>query len=372
MRRLMLSLLIVLGLLLAATPAEARWGCGWGYRGCGWGGYRGGWGGYYGWGGYRGCGFGWGGYGGWGNYYGFGGPCYYYPAYNYPIYSFGGYGGYGGGLNYGTPISVGYYSYRPAGGYYNANANFAANSLPAINWPIGSGVNAQLLERFLELRGEVRPVDLALSDRVLPKLSGRVSNVETRQRASRLLAEGDELFRAQNFNSALQRYKLASTLAPDLAEAYWRQGHAFVATRNFDLATTAFKRAIAHTDNLGRGGFRLDDLYGGASIAKSAHLENLAELALAKNGDSDAYFLIGLFLNYDGQADRAEKFFARASDLAGISGGHIAVFLDRPRRPCSRPGQQRRPNRRRPSRGCSSAPEPRSRRGRYFRCVAIC
>jgi hypothetical protein len=82
------------------------------------------------------------------------------------------------------------------------------------------------------------------------------------------------------------------------------------------------------TSNLGRGGFRLDDLYGGASIAKAAHLENLAELALARSHDSDAYFLIGVFLTYDGDATRAAKFFDRASDLAGMSGGHIAVFLD--------------------------------------------
>ena len=182
--------------------------------------------------------------------------------------------------------------------------------------------------QFLNLSGEVTPA-LALSERALPRMGPRISNLETRQRAMRFLAEGDTLFAAQNFNSALQKYKLAANIAPDLNEAWWRQGHAFVATRNFNLAATAFKRAIATTDNLGRGGFRLDDLYDGASITKASHLESLAELALSRSSDSDAYFLIGLFLNYDGQAERASKFFARASELAGISGGHIAVFLDR-------------------------------------------
>ena len=42
---------------------------------------------------------------------------------------------------------------------------------------------------------------------------------------------------------------------------------------------------------------------------------------------SDPYFLLGVFLTYDGQPERAEKFFQRASDLAGIGGGHIAAFL---------------------------------------------
>ena len=67
-----------------------------------------------------------------------------------------------------------------------------------------------------------------------------------------MIAEGDELFRAQNFHSALQKYKLAASTAPDLAEAFWRKGHALVATHNYDLATTAFKRAIALTEDLGR------------------------------------------------------------------------------------------------------------------------
>jgi tetratricopeptide (TPR) repeat protein len=207
--------------------------------------------------------------------------------------------------------------------------SFASTVLPQPRFPVTAGVNAQELERFLALRGEVTPALGVFSDRTLPKMSDRVSNAQTRQRAMRLLAEGDSLFQAQNFNSALQRYKLAASLAPDVEEAFWRQGHAYVATKNFDRATTAFKRAIALSENLGRGGFRLDDLYSGASMTKATHLENLAELALANSGDSDAYFLIGLFLNYDGQAERAARFFDRASDLAGISGGHIEVFLNR-------------------------------------------
>ena len=82
------------------------------------------------------------------------------------------------------------------------------------------------------------------------------------------------------------------------------------------------------TDDLGRGGFRLSDIYGGATMTKSHHLESLAEWAVTKRNSADSYFLLGLFLEYDGQEARAEKFFQKASDLAGISGGHIGVFLD--------------------------------------------
>src|SRR5262249_40452480 len=110
-------------------------------------------------------------------------------------------------------------------------------------------------------------------------------------------------------------------------EAFWRQGHALIATHNYDLAATAFKRAIALTDDLSRGGFRLSDIYGGANMTKGQHLESLAEWAMNRNTSADPYFLLGIFLNYEGQQARAEKFFQKASSLAGISGGHIALFF---------------------------------------------
>jgi tetratricopeptide (TPR) repeat protein len=195
---------------------------------------------------------------------------------------------------------------------------------------------ASAVQQFLGMN-ELRPVNLAAAGpasgpSIAPSTNhfvARVANVESRRKAERMIAEADELFQAQNFHSALQRYKLAGTTAPDLAEAFWRQGHAFIATHNYELAARAFKRAIALSDDLGRGGFRLSDIYGGATTTKSLHLEELAEWAVAKRNTSDAYFLLGLFLEYDGQQARAEKFFQKAADLAGISGGHVAMFLDR-------------------------------------------
>ena len=112
-----------------------------------------------------------------------------------------------------------------------------------------------------------------------------------------------------------------------MPEALWRQGHALVATHNYELAATAFKRAVGLTEDLDRGGFRLSDIYGSANMTKNQHLESLAEYAMTRRNSSDPYFLLGLFLEYDDQPARAEKFFQKASDLAGISGGHIAVFL---------------------------------------------
>jgi tetratricopeptide (TPR) repeat protein len=365
------------------------WGGGWGHRGGGWGGgwggyrgfggggfgYRGlGWGGYYRpWGfGYRSIGFGYpyyggygyglgypyygvgygggyggygGGYGGYSGYYGGG----YYPS-SYggysPWYGCSNYGGYGTGatVGLGYPAYGLYSAYRPMTNIIVTTAPASSIVAPAAKPAAAptaiatAPVTALAVQKFLGLK-DIRPLSFggapsALASapvpaplRTLGDVLGRVSNVESRRKAERMLNDGDELFRAQNFHSALQKYKLAGSTAPDLAEAFWRQGHALVATHNYDLATTAFKRAVALTEDLGRGGFRLSDLYGGAAITKNQHLESLAEWATNRRNSSDPYFLLGLFLEYDGQPARAEKFFQKASDIAGISGGHIAVFL---------------------------------------------
>jgi tetratricopeptide (TPR) repeat protein len=358
MRRMLIALVAVMGLLSAASSAGAWGHCGWGgYRGCGYGGwggcYRGGYCGYGGYGGYGGyCGYG--GYGGYRPFYSVG----YFPAYG--GYGYGGYGGYGYGypysygsygypysynrvgIGYGLPLSIGYSTYRPLGATYNPSANFVVAAAPVARQPVVQQVQQPLkqqvnvnpgpagVQQFLGI-ANLRPINVAKPAvpalRIVDQPLARFSNPESRRKAERTMAEGDTLFRAQNFNSALQKYKLAASTAPDLAEIYWREGHALVAVNQFELATTAFKRAIAMTEELSRGGFKLDDLYGGASLTKAAHLESLAEFAMNRRQSADPYFLLGIFLTYDGQQERAQKFFERASDLAGISGGHIAVFL---------------------------------------------
>jgi tetratricopeptide (TPR) repeat protein len=140
---------------------------------------------------------------------------------------------------------------------------------------------------------------------------------------------GDELFRKQKVHSALQQYNAATRFAPDRAEGYFRQGHALVATSNFDLAVQAFKRGLKTDSKIAKSDFLLSEIYGDAKIAKTAHLESLASAALDREGDSDLMFLLGVFLHFDGESKRAVKFFQRASDLAGADNVHLAHFLPR-------------------------------------------
>jgi tetratricopeptide (TPR) repeat protein len=135
------------------------------------------------------------------------------------------------------------------------------------------------------------------------------------------------LFREQKFHSALQRYKSAAEAAPDVAESYFRQGHALVTTNRFELAAKAFKVGIALSDDVTRDGFHVDELYADNHMAKRAHLEALAQSSLIDRANTDLLFLVGLFLRYDGQADRATKFFLKAAEIAGTESLHLRPFL---------------------------------------------
>ena len=335
MRRILLAAAMLVALLTTATPAEARHGhCGWGGYGGGWGGGYCGYGGYGGgYGGYRSCGYGWGGIGlSVGCYRPFYSYNYCAPNYCYrPSYIYGGYNV----PRYYYPQSIGYYGYY--GSTYDSNSNF--NSLALTPGPVAAETTPAQVLNLLRLNQNDLLANLRERTNPLPRIGGlqettftaarpalNQSNVAQRRKADQQLATGDMLFREQKFHAALQRYKDAARLAPDMAETYWRQGHALIATANFELAGGAFKRALALDPNTSREGFTLDKLYGPATIAKTTHLEDLAAWALDHTASSEPYFLMGVTLHYDGQTDRAGKFFARAAEMAGATGGHIAAF----------------------------------------------
>jgi len=339
MRRILFAVAMLAALLVSATPAEARhWHHGWGHHHHGWGHHHHGWGHHHhGWGGY------WGGWGGYGVSVGFYRPYYNYgwnfgyPAYCYaPSYIYGGYyPGYYPGV-----IGYGFYGNNTrtrtvADNLVLAPRAAAGDTIPAraLNLlRLDDGNIVENLRDELQLRGRGLPRIGPLQETTIAAGTPLVSrpNIAQRRKADQQIATGDMLFREQKFHSALQRYKDASRLAPDMAETYWRQGHALIATANFELAGGAFKRALALDPRIDRDGFSLAQLYGPATIAKTSHIEDLAGWALEHANTSDAYFLMGVTLHYDGQADRASKFFARAGEIAGTSGSHIAAFVPAP------------------------------------------
>lgn len=156
---------------------------------------------------------------------------------------------------------------------------------------------------------------------------GRLSSPEQKARAGRYLNYGDTLFGKQKYLAALGRYKSASEAASDTAEAYLRQGFAYVAMGQYAQASKAFRRGLALRSNWQGTAFRLETLYDGAEAVKTQHIEKLA-LAVEENPfDSGLLMTLGVELFFDGQFDRAELCFQNATRLGGSDEALVADFL---------------------------------------------
>jgi|GEM_PF-1426126 len=333
MRRIGLFLLIAV--LFAAFSDRAEAGHGHWHRG--W--HGGHWHRHGGWAPYRYGGY-WGGWGGLSVSFG-------YPGYGFAGYGFAGYPAYGYGyhcyppLDFCPPLLDGCYGYSGLtfGVYPSVNrvrylprANYVEYNLDTSYEPAELAYGPLAVKQFLGLDrnfalGPLRqPAPLLADSGKTVRLKVRTSNAESRRRADRYMAQGDELFLKHNWHSALQKYKLAGQLAPDVAECFWRQGHALVAVNQFGQAADAFRRALLLNEDTGRGGFRLSTLYADSEAAKNSHLEALAAEALRSTISSDAYFLIGITLHYHGEPERAQKFLTRAAELSSEDARLVEAF----------------------------------------------
>lgn len=155
----------------------------------------------------------------------------------------------------------------------------------------------------------------------------RVANAEATARARRFIAAGDRRFHTQEFGTAYQRYKKAAEIAPDLAEAWFRQGIVQIALGRYPAARRSIRRGLSLDANWPSSSFRLDDLYTDDQLAKGGHLEHLASAVDAEPERADLMFLLGLELFLDGQRHRSRPFFERAIAL-GEDDVMVRRFLD--------------------------------------------
>ncbi len=158
----------------------------------------------------------------------------------------------------------------------------------------------------------------------------RASNPETIARAGKFIGYGDANFGKQKYLAAVERYKTAGLVAPDLADVYFRQGHALVALAKYEESLKAFRRGLGLRADWHDSSFRLDQLYGDDRLAKNAHLENLAKAVEANPLDPNLLVVLGIELFFDGQRDRAEVFFVRAAQLGANEEQLLDGFLPKP------------------------------------------
>ncbi|MGE0533918.1 MAG: tetratricopeptide repeat protein [Pirellulales bacterium] len=181
--------------------------------------------------------------------------------------------------------------------------------------------------------GAAKPVPRDLNgpevehDRARPVPKVRETNDEVRARAARRLALGDNDYRAQRYGEAYSTYRRAAEIAPDLYEAYFRQGQALIALRRYDDSLRAFKRGLDLDPNWPRRPMLLADLYGPNQAAQLAHLEGLAKEAVARPGDASPILLLGIELYASGQLERSRRFFEQAAALAGDAPLYADLFL---------------------------------------------
>ena len=220
-------------------------------------------------------------------------------------YTYGGYGGYGAvpqprvwtpPLNFGGAAAAG----GPLAGAGDALVDQRAGVAD------GHPQRAEILRRVMALRP---------------------STAQGRQRADRLIAEGDRFFADQNYRRAASKYRDAITKAADYPEAHLRAGHAYVATGDFELALTYFLVGLQLAGSVERPGFALADLYRGDRIAKEQHLAALHDAMLRQPEDGGLPFLAGVTLHYDGQPLPAREYFQRAAELPGAQQHYAAMFL---------------------------------------------
>jgi tetratricopeptide (TPR) repeat protein len=129
-----------------------------------------------------------------------------------------------------------------------------------------------------------------------------------------MIALGDAAFREGRFVDALTRYREAANRSPNYAEAWFRKGHAYLANGQYQLAANAFREGYKIEPDGTRDGFRLKNIYSKDEVFKR-HLESLAAVALSDSRNADSHYLLGVLLRYNGESERAAKFFAAAAKI---------------------------------------------------------
>jgi hypothetical protein len=159
---------------------------------------------------------------------------------------------------------------------------------------------------------------------------GRVaSNDASRARANQFVGFGDEHFRKQKYNDALERYKDAIKSASDLPDPYFREAFALSAMSKYEQAARAIRRGLSLNADWPAAEFQLKRLYGDNRLAKATHWELMAKAATEDPDNADPLFLLAVELYCDGQQNRSRAFFERAKTLEPGDTSHIKAFLSR-------------------------------------------
>ena len=139
----------------------------------------------------------------------------------------------------------------------------------------------------------------------------------SKARAGKFIGFGDANFANQKYLAAIERYKSASRIAPDLAEPYLRQGHALVALGQYENAVKAFRRGLRIRGRVERISVSAGSALRSRSDRQGQPHRDIGQSRRSQSAGCQSADRLGMQLFFDGQAERAGVFFARVAQLGG-------------------------------------------------------
>lgn len=172
----------------------------------------------------------------------------------------------------------------------------------------------------------------------------------------RAQAQGDEAFRRQDFNRAVERYEQASQAAPERVEMYFRKGVALAISARYSLAAREFRRGLEIDPYFAPQSVKLIDMFGQENVlAKGAMIDATSRYVNDDIRDPDRLFLLGMLMYLDGD-DRSRVFFESALRLRG-HGDHLLAMLQATQPATAQPAAPEQPV---PQANPQAAPVPRA------------
>jgi tetratricopeptide (TPR) repeat protein len=211
-----------------------------------------------------------------------------------------------------------YPSYYPTNYPYNNyyNPSYTNNYQPYANPLSANGstnVNGAMADEA-PARSK-RPVAVASS-----KPKRLVDDAVARGRAEAVMATGDRMFGEEKYATALARYRSATRISPDLADAHLREGFALLAQNKTLAAVKAFRRGLEIRQDWSDSRFQLGEIYAKSALVEKT--EMLSDAVQSRPNDANNLVALGMQLYFDGQRDQAAETFAKAATL-GANDDHL-------------------------------------------------
>ncbi|MBD3672168.1 MAG: tetratricopeptide repeat protein [Planctomycetaceae bacterium] len=247
---------------------------------------------------------------------------YYYGGY-YSSYSRL-YSPFGGSYFYGTyyPGSFGSFPYcsDPYGYGGFPTVSPLTYQVPRFEFPDPLAEQIQIADQFrrdAERRDRERPLPENIHHEV-PLKPLKASTTQQRLRSQRLILEGDQLFRKQRYQEAIQVYRDANHAAPDVPAPYFRIAITHAVEKNYLSAVAFLKRTLELEPDWPRTGSGLQRIFGDDDVSRNALIVRVARWLEQDIRDPDRSLLMGVVL-YDSDRGKAVSFLQTSAQLSGTS-----------------------------------------------------